>query len=157
VSMAHAHFAGLLLESGRPVLVVPEGTRVHLPPRHALVAWSDTAEAARAVHDALPFLEASEAVDVVIVDAPAEAQGPAQRSVEGLLAHLRGHGVRAELTVCSSGRSRVSHVLLDQAHRKQAQLIVAGGYGHGRLREWALGGSTRELFLNSPIPVLFSH
>ncbi|NID14602.1 universal stress protein [Luteibacter yeojuensis] len=157
VSMAHAYFAGLLLESGRPVLVVPEGTAARLPPRHAVVAWADSAEAARAVHDALPFLEASEAVDVVIVDAPKAALETAGRSVEGLLAHLREHGVRAELTTCSSGHGPVSRALLDQAHRKQAQLIVAGGYGHGRVREWAVGGTTRELFLESPVPVLFSH
>lgn len=157
VAMAHAYFAGVLLESGRPVLVVPEGTRAHLPPRRAIVAWADTSEATRAAHDALPFLEAAEAVEIVVVDAHKGALQTVEQSVEGLLAHLRGHGVHAELTTCSSGRSPVSHALLEQAHRKQAQLIVAGGYGHGRVREWAVGGTTRELFLESSIPVLFSH
>lgn len=157
VSIAHAYFAGLLLESGRPVLMVPEGSNVHLPPRHAIVAWADTAEAARAVHDALPLLQAAEAVDVVVVDAPKSGPEPVEHVVQGLLAHLRRHGVRAELIACSSRGSAVSHALLDQASRRKAQLIVAGGYGHGRVREWAVGGTTRELFLDSPIPVLFSH
>jgi nucleotide-binding universal stress UspA family protein len=157
VSLAHAYFAGLLLESGRPVIVVPEGTKAHLPPRHAIVAWADTAEAARAVHDALPLLEAAEAVDVVVVDADKSRAEAAALSVESLLAHLRAHEVKAELIHCSSRSSSVGHALLDQASRRHAQLIVAGGYGHGRLREWAIGGTTRELFLGSPVPVLFSH
>jgi len=157
VSLAHAYFAGLLLESGRPVIVVPEGTKAHLPPRHAIVAWADTAEAARAVHDALPLLEAAEAVDVVVVDADKSRAEAAALSVESLLAHLRAHEVKAELIHCSSRSSSVGHALLDQASRRHAQLIVAGGYGHGRLREWAIGGTTRELFLDSPVPVLFSH
>lgn len=157
VSVAHAYFAGLLLESGRPVVVVPEGTKALLPPRHAIVAWADSAEASRAVHDALPLLEAAEIVDVVVVDPAKTGPEPMERSVESLLAHLRRHGVRAELVTCSSRGSSISHALLDQASRRRAQLIVAGGYGHGRIREWAVGGTTRELFLDSPIPVLFSH
>jgi nucleotide-binding universal stress UspA family protein len=157
VSLAHAYFAGLLLESGRPVVVVPEGSKAHLPPRHAIVAWTDTAEAARAVHDALPLLEAAEAVDVVVVDAPASIMEPAARSVESLLTHLHSHGVRANLIHCSSRGTSIGHALLDQASRRHAQLIVAGGYGHGRLREWAIGGTTRELFLDSTVPVLFAH
>jgi nucleotide-binding universal stress UspA family protein len=157
VAMAHTYFAGLLLESGRPIVVVPEGTTAHLPPRHVIVAWSDTAEAARAVHDALPLLEAAETVDVVVVDAPADGIEPAARSVESLLSHLQSHGVVANLITCSSRGTTISHVLLDQASRRRAQLIVAGGYGHGRLREWAIGGTTRELFHDSRVPVLFSH
>jgi nucleotide-binding universal stress UspA family protein len=157
VGTAHAYFAGLLLESGRPVVVIPEGTHAQLPPRHAIVAWADTAESARATHDALPLLEAAEAVDVVLVDVASHALESAEGSVDSLLAHLRGHGVRANLITCSSRGSSVGHALLDQASRRHAQLIVAGGYGHGRLREWAIGGTTRELFLDSTIPVLFSH
>lgn len=157
VSIAHTYFAGLLLESGRPVIVVPEGTKAHLPPKHVLVAWADTAEAARAVHDALPLLEAAETVDVVIVDADKSDTEATTRSVETLMAHLRAHDVPTNLINCSSRSSSVGHALLDQASRRRAQLIVAGGYGHGRLREWALGGTTRELFMDSPIPVLFSH
>jgi len=154
---AHAYFAGLLLESGRPVVMVPEGTKAQLPPRHAVVAWADTAESARAIHDALPLLEAAETVDVVVVDAPSHAPESAAHSVESVLAHLRSHGVQTHLIHCSSRQSSVGHALLDQASRRHAQLIVAGGYGHSRLREWAIGGTTRELFLDSPIPVLFSH
>lgn len=157
VTIAHTYFAGLLLESGRPIVVVPEGTTAHLPPRHAIVAWSDTAEAARAVHDALPLLEAAESVDVVVVDAPANDAERTARSVESLMRHLQSHRVVARLIACSSRGTAISHVLLDQASRRRAQLIVAGGYGHGRLREWALGGTTRELFHESRIPVLFSH
>lgn len=156
-AIAHAYFAGVLLESGRPVLVVPEGTSARMPPRRAVVGWADTPEASRAAHDALPLLETAEAVDIVVVNAPKDSKDAVEESVEGLATHLRHHGVRAEVTLCSSGRSPVSRALLEQAYRKQAQLIVAGGYGHGRMREWAIGGTTRELFHESSIPVLFAH
>ncbi len=156
-AIAHAYFAGVLLESGRPVLVVPEGTSARMPPRRAVVGWADTPEASRAAHDALPLLETAEAVDIVVVNAPKDSKDAVEESVEGLVTHLRHHGVRAEVTLCSSGRSPVSRALLEQAYRKQAQLIVAGGYGHGRMREWAIGGTTRELFHESSVPVLFAH
>jgi nucleotide-binding universal stress UspA family protein len=48
-------------------------------------------------------------------------------------------------------------MLIDHARRSGAQLIVAGGYGHSKVREWVIGGTTRDLFLDAPVPVLFSH
>ncbi|WP_139206749.1 universal stress protein [Luteibacter sp. UNCMF331Sha3.1] len=154
---AHRYFAALLLESGRPVLVVPEGTTASFPPGAISVAWAETAEAARALHDAMPLLEGAETVDIVIVDVTSNESDPLLASAANVMAHLRAHGARTHLVTCSSRGSSVGHTLLRQATRRHAQLLVAGGYGHGRLREWALGGTTRELFIESPIPVLFSH
>lgn len=154
---SHAYFAALLLATGRPLLVVPEGTAARLPPRYVTVAWTDTAEATRALHDAMPLLEEAETVDIVIVDATAGDHDPVLTSADSIMAHLRAHGVHTHLITCASRGSSVGHALLRHATRRHAHLLVAGGYGHGRLREWALGGTTRELFMESSIPVFFSH
>lgn len=156
-ALVHRYFAGLLLESGRPVLVVPTTCDVALPPRHAVVAWSETRECARAVHDALPLLEAAEVVDIVMVDPVPTGFEGADAFGTSLAAHLSRHGVATRIVTDKSRGRPVSRIILDRASRARAQLIVAGGYGHSRLREWALGGTTRELFLDSAIPVLFAH
>lgn len=154
---AHAYVAALLLESGRPVLVVPPRSRVPQPPRNILLAWRQTAEAARVVHDALPFLRQAERVDVVVVD-PGGGEGDSnQRAGADLANHLARHDVHAQVLVLEARGRPVSSILLQHAREMPAQLIVAGGYGHSRLREWVLGGVTRELLISSPIPLLLSH
>lgn len=154
----HAQFAGLLLESGRPVIVVPaELDTPCLPPRHVTIAWADTSESARAVHDALPLLRTAESVDVVMVDPVASQLEEAGAFGDALAAHLKRHGVSTRLHVEKSRGRHVSRVILDRASRSRAHLIVAGGYGHSRLREWVVGGTTRALFHDSPVPLFFSH
>jgi nucleotide-binding universal stress UspA family protein len=155
--IAHAYFSALLLESGRPVLVVPPRTRDARPPRRVLLAWRPTAEAARAVHDALPFLIAAEHVDVVAIDPPGGDRGDGQQPGADIATHLARHGVRVNVVVRESRGRAVSSILLEHAREMPAQLIVAGGYGHSRLREWVMGGVTRELLVSSPVPLLFSH
>lgn len=155
-AVVHTYFGGLLTESGRPVLVVPSASPVSLPARHAVIAWTDEPEAARAVHDAMPLLRLCRTVDVVVVrkDPSVGWSGP---RLEPLCAHLARHGVSARGLVVDPGKNTIASTLVTHALRTHAQLIVAGGYGHARMREWAFGGVTRELFLDCPLPVLFSH
>lgn len=154
---ASAYFLSLLLESGRPVLMVPPGSRVMLPAERVMVAWRPAREAARAVHDALPLLMRASAVDVLAVDA--RDADPAEGDTSGaeLALHLGRRGIDATLVRRDSGSRPVSAVLLEHAREHGAQMIVAGGYGHSRLREWALGGVTRELLKTASVPVLYSH
>jgi nucleotide-binding universal stress UspA family protein len=154
---AHAYVSALLLESGRPVLVVPPRTRAPQPPRRILLAWRPTAEAARAVHDALPLLTQAERVDVLMVDPPGSERDDGQQPGADIATHLARHGVPANVVVRESQGRAVSSILLEHAREMPAQLIVAGGYGHSRLREWVMGGVTRELLVSSPVPLLFSH
>jgi nucleotide-binding universal stress UspA family protein len=155
-SVVHAYFAGLLLESGRSVLLVPSGKAYPLPPRRVLVAWSDTPEAARAVHDAIPFLRTADSVEIVTAS-PTEAGGDDDTGKASLVGHLARHGVKVASATINPGPRSTGMALIDHATRIHADLIVAGGYGHGRFREWALGGTTRDLFLEAAVPVLLSH
>jgi nucleotide-binding universal stress UspA family protein len=71
--------------------------------------------------------------------------------------HLKHHGVKASLHHARPRDGDVGATLIAEARRLQADLIVMGGYGHSRLREWLLGGATYALLHNSPVPLLVAH
>lgn len=156
-SAALAFVGALLLESGRPVLVVPAECRLETPADRILLAWRPVREAARAIHDAMPFLRHATQVDIVVVDAVGDDLAHGSQPGADVAAHLAGHGIEANIVRLESGQRSVGATLLEQARTSAAQMIVAGGYGHSRVREWALGGATRDLLTASPIPVLLSH
>jgi len=155
-STVHGYFAALLMESARPVMVVPADHPVESF-RHVLIAWRETRECARALRDALPFLEAAGSVDLLVVDPKATPLETADDVGTTAMQFLVAHGIDAHrIAVASDGRS-VGATILDEARQRHADLIVAGGYGHSRFREWAIGGTTRHLFFEATIPVLYSH
>lgn len=154
---AHSLFAGMLLGSGRPVLVVPEGALLEWPIASAVVAWTESPEASRAVHDALPLLARASHVHIVTIDAaPPPATDP-MLDAEGVVRLLQTHGVQASATRLRSDGRAVSRVLLDYGRRVKAGLLVAGGYGHARWWEWAAGGTTRQLFFEATLPTFYAH
>lgn len=154
---AFDYFHGLLFESGRPVLVIPPAKATTLPPRRAVVAWQPTREATRALHDALPLLARCEAVDVLVVDPKVGPAAHGEDPGADIAAHLARHGLPVNLASRASGGATVASVLLRHCAESGAELLVVGGYGHSRLKQWALGGTTRELFETLTVPVLFSH
>lgn len=145
---------GLVMQAGRPVLVAPEAIDT-LKLDQILVAWKDTREARRAVVDALPLLQ--KAAQVMVAEIAAEAdQAAAQTHVEQVAAWLQRHGVAAAAMASlaiGDDASRLSQLALEQ----DADLIVAGAYGHTRLQEWAFGGVTRDLLARKDRCVLLSH
>ncbi len=148
-------FGGLLLESGRPVLLVPTRTAWRAP-RKVMLAWQPTREAARAVHDALPLLQGADSVDVVQVGDGDD--GVDDDAAHDLAAHLVRHGLQAQVVRLRASHEAIARTLLDHAASIGADLIVAGGYGHSRLREWMMGGVTADLLATAgTIPILFSH
>ena len=151
------HFASLLMESGRPVLVVPPTCTVAVPIQHAMVAWRPTREASRALHDALPLLQLAGSVDIVEVTPSGGDSGDGELPGADIAAHLARHGLKVRVVVLPRQDETVAVVLLRHAEQSGAQLLVAGGYGHSRLRQWALGGVTRDLLPSASLPVLFSH
>jgi len=156
-TVTQAYFGGMLLASGRPVLVVPPRCKTVLPPKRIVLAWRPTREAARALHDAMPFLVRAEQVDVLVVNAAEGELGHGDEPGADVAAHLARHGVKANVVRRDAGARSVSAIILEHARESYAQMIVAGGYGHSRLREWAMGGVTRELSIAAPIPAFYSH
>lgn len=158
-AVVHALFNAILLESGRPVMVVPPNHRLRMPIKHVVVAWLPTREASRALHDAMPFLKAAESVDVLEIEpaGPDARRDHGPQSGEDVAAHLARHGIKVDVVVQPQQDDTVSNALLHHCEQSGAQLLVAGGYGHSRLREWMIGGTTRELLQLAQLPVLFSH
>lgn len=150
--------ADVLLQSGRPVLVLPyAGDGVFAPPRRVLVGWNASREAARALRDALPLLRGAANVEVAVFETPEDVDldhGDVPGADIGLW--LARHGVKVEVRYVPTGVG-AGEALLSHAADMGADLIVAGGYGHSRLREAVLGGVTRTLLSSSPVPVLLSH
>ena len=145
------------MDSGRPALVVPFIGAAPEPMRRILVAWNGSREAARAVHDALPFLLAAEGTTVLIVDPQNLGGQIGEQPGADLAAHLARHGVRVEVKTIPGGGLSAGDAILAQAAADSADLLVMGGYGHSRLREMALGGATRHLLAQMTLPVLLSH
>ncbi|PPQ36092.1 universal stress protein [Rhodopila globiformis] len=144
----------LLMQMGRPVLVVPAAVRVPKLDR-VLVAWKDAREPRRAVADALPLLRKAAHVTVAAI-AAADALNAAEAQVADVIAWLAGHGVGA-VPAISRPLGDDAAQLQSIAREQEAGVIVAGAYGHSRLREWALGGVTRHLLLHGQGCALLSH
>jgi nucleotide-binding universal stress UspA family protein len=150
--LGSASAGDIVLRSGRPILVVPDNVSA-IDTKTVVIAWKDTPEAQRALADALPFLKGAENVLVVAIDEEAESKPGHAEAV----AFLLRHGVAAKSESIPSKGAAVGEVLLAHARNKGAGLIVAGAYGHSRVREWVFGGMTRALLTHAPVPVLFSH
>ena len=143
----------LVMEAGRPILTVPPDMP-GLTLGHVVVAWKDTREARRAVLDSLPLLKAAESVLIVEMVGPDEST-MARRRVEDLAVWLVRHGVGAK--ACVHGVNDAATDLEAFARQQHADLVVAGAYGHSRLREWVLGGFTRDLLANTARCSMVSH
>lgn len=155
--IVEATFSSLLFESGRPVLVIPPHHPAVLPISHAVVAWQPTREGTRALHDALPLLLGARTVDVLTADPAIGERHHGECPGADIAAHLARHGIEVNVVVRPPQRETTATALLRHAVESGAQLLVAGGYGHSRLREWAMGGTTRELLRTICLPILFSH
>ncbi|MDF1587498.1 universal stress protein [Marinimicrococcus flavescens] len=145
------------MQSGRPAILVPYvGTEARAPQR-VLCAWNGTREAARAINDAMPLLEKALKVTVLVVDPQRhEAQLGAAPGAD-IATHLARHGLKVEVKPVQSGGMGVGDVLLSTASDESADLLVMGGYGHSRLREMVLGGTTAHLLHHMTVPVLMAH
>ena len=149
-----AEIGDLVMRLGRPILTTPAGvTGFEL--RQALVCFKEVREARRALADSLPFLQAMQRVHVVEV-AEAGAMEGAARRLNDVKAWLAFNGVEATCEACLTVGG-LAEQLATLAANVNADLVVAGAFGHSRLREWAFGGVTRDFLLRSDRCVLSSH
>ncbi len=145
--------ADVLMTIGRPVLVIPPTLCAQPVGEAVVVAWKDGREAQRAIVAALPLLKRASVVHLFECGG---GPAPAER-LSDLTAWLSRHGIASQAHVGSQGEQSVSDAIIGFARSQKAALIVAGGYGHSRLREWALGGVTHDLLSKAPVAVLLSH
>ncbi len=141
------------MNSCRPVIAVPFAGEFKTLGRRVLVAWNGSREAARATHDALPFLTQADKVMVLSVNAPGQEHIPGA----DISTHLARHGVGVEIHNRVLDDVGVGDAILNAAYDYGADLLVIGAYGHSRLRELVLGGVTRHLLRHMTVPVLMSH
>jgi len=146
---------GALFESGRPVLIVPYIEKAGLTLGRVMVCWDASRNAARAVADAMPFLKRAKAAEIVIV----ASERPKSDEIPGadIGQHLARHGLKVEVKRIVAADTDVASTLLSHAADSSADLLVMGGYGHSRLREYILGGATRGILSAMTLPVLMSH
>jgi nucleotide-binding universal stress UspA family protein len=154
--MESGFFSDLLLQSGRPLLMVPAHPAARAGDT-AVVGWKPTREATRALHDAQPLLKRMKTVQVVVVAPRVGDQQHGQLPGTDIAAHLARHGLRVELVEAPRLEDSSGSTLLRHAREQGAALLVVGGYGHRRMRESVFGGVTRTLFEEADMPVLFSH
>lgn len=147
-------FNAAVFESGRPVLVTPMETAADPAAalgRRVAIAWNGSAEAARAVSAALPLLARADSVLILNVDTD---DGPEQE-LDGLAEFLAWHGVSAQKRELAKRDGSVGGAIV--AAGADADLLVMGAYTHSRLRELILGGVTRHVLEQAPLPLFMAH
>ncbi len=150
----HTEIGDLVMQAGRPCLIVPAETKT-LGCDHVLVGWKDTGETRRAVSDALPLLKQARQVTIVEIAAEQDLAEASSR-VQDVASWLKRHGIDATpIAAPSIGDDAVR--LSSIVRERGAGLLVAGAYGHSRVREWVLGGVTRDLLLRARHCSLVSH
>jgi nucleotide-binding universal stress UspA family protein len=147
----------LMIDSGRPVLIVPYAGAFANVGGRVLVAWDGTREANRALHDALPLLGAAQAVTVMHIGTHQADLDRDRPWLERVVSHLGRHGIKAQPEESPAADIAIGDVLLSRAADLGADMLVAGAYHHSPLRERLLGGVSRALLDHMTVPVLMSH
>lgn len=144
----------LLMTTGRPVLIVPALGQYKPGADNVLVAWRESKESSFALRQSLPLLSRASSVELVEVSEKADSKSDATRSQ--IVSYLELHGIAARQNrIISSGD--VGNMLLSHACDAGTELMVMGGYGHARIKEWALGGVTKTILDTMTVPVLMAH
>lgn len=145
-----------LFESGRPMIAVPYIQKSGVKLDRVTCCWDGGRTAARAINDALPLLKKARTVELFIIENDKtryekEIQGA------GMARHLARHGVDVEVEMLPAADIDVGNAILSHAADRSVDMIVMGGYGHSRFREFVLGGTTREILSTMTVPVFMSH
>jgi len=143
---------GALIGSGRPLLIPPTVPMAAVPETIA-IAWKATPHAARALTAALPFRSIAKQIVILTVE---EDQRAPHEEANRLMAGLRWHGIPVTVRHLRPEAHSGPDTLLSAAG-EHAALLVMGGYGHSRLREWIFGGFTQHVLRGAEVPVLMAH
>ena len=141
-----------LLNGRKPMLLVPQRP-ARIVGAKVVIGWDGGAAAAHAISSAIPLLARADAIEILNV-----TSGPIDTvKLDRLRDYLRLHGLSAAEHGINPGNEGTATALIDGAQRASAGLLVIGGYGHSRLREFVLGGVTRHVFANVTMPIFIAH
>jgi nucleotide-binding universal stress UspA family protein len=151
-AIARSTLEAVLVQTGRPLLIPGDGApSVEMADRIA-IAWKPTPQTARAVAATMPFLARAKEIVVMTVQ---EEEGRCD-DADRLVRNLEWHGLKAVAQRLTPDGRGAAETLLAAATAK-VDLLIMGGYGHSRLREWVFGGFTQQLLVSAPVPVLMVH
>lgn len=145
---------GVLFSSGKPLFLVPEGSRATMKPKRAVVAWDSSFEASRALRESLDMLDHTEEVRITLVDPIADDLGQGAEPGADVAAYLVRRGLNVVVDRLPSSGLSVAEVLSRHAMDMSADVMVMGAYGHSRLRERLFGGVTKSTLAAPPLPIL---
>ncbi len=153
----HGVMEQILIQSGRPVLFVPYAGNFTSLGEHIMVAWNASRECSRATFDALPLLRRANLVEVVWAN-PQEQRDP-DLNLPGseISAVLARHDIKVSANQTVNTDVTIGDELLSRLSDNGFDLLVMGGYGHSRFREFIFGGTTRHILKHMTVPVLMSH
>lgn len=147
----------IAIESGRPVLIIPNAGKFDTFGKRITIAWNGRRESARAAFDALPLLQQASAVRIVWINPQDEIKPVGEIPTAEIATALARHGVKCETATIAATDVKVGDVLLSSMADESSDLLVMGAYGRSRLREFIFGGTTRHILRHMTVPVLMSH
>jgi nucleotide-binding universal stress UspA family protein len=154
--MREALIEAVMFQAAVPALIIPHAGAATFKPDRALVAWDGGATASRAVREALPLLAMAKTVTVVVVD-DGKSKSLSGEPGADIAGYLARHDLDVSVRVMPNTSRGVADALLGFAASNGADWMVMGAYGHGRLREFILGGATRAILETMTLPVLMAH
>jgi nucleotide-binding universal stress UspA family protein len=149
----------LLFDGACACMVVPHSGKLKPLGKSILLTWNASRESARALREAMPLLSRAETV-VMLSSEPDDGDSSMARGhphAQELAGFLESHGITAISSGISDPDISTTDAIIGQAAEMNADLIVMGAYGHARLREIILGGVTRDLLKQAPVPLLLAH
>lgn len=152
--MREAMIETALFEGAAPTLLIPYISKGPVAFGRVMIGWDGGRTAARAIHAALPVLPKTAKLAVVMVDRAGSTPGQPGAEVATWLAR---HGLAVEVQQIEAPDIAVADALLDKAADESFDVLVMGGYGHSRVREFLLGGATRGILASMTLPVLMAH
>ncbi|MET3116361.1 nucleotide-binding universal stress UspA family protein [Undibacterium sp. GrIS 1.8] len=146
----------VLLNCGRPVLIVPYTGHFKTVGQRAIIAWDASTQAARAVTAAIPLLSRAKIAEIVVFNPERDGARHGEQPGADIALYVARHGVKVNVSKYEVPTD-IGNALLSQAADTGSDLLVMGGYGHSRFREILLGGATKTVLATMTLPVLMSH
>lgn len=138
--------------SGCPILAIPHDQTRFAATGTAAIAWNGSHECANAVRSAIPMLRMAENVHIITAD-----KEPENYPSTALARYLSRHDIKTEVHNVARGTLSIEEAIEGQIQSLGADWMVMGAYGHSRLRQTLLGGTTRHFLTSSKVPLVLAH